>query len=804
MKNFNFILIIILLSFFTIVNSRAALGIDFGSEYIKVAVVKIGSPIDLILNEASKRKSENMVGLLGKDRFFASHAKTKYQRYPTSMFMLLNTLNGVKFKEAKDEFNRFKSLYIPTQFLENSRGLIDVKVGDSNDIYTTEELLAMILTYVRSIAKNSVGFDVVDCVITYPPFYTKEQRQALLDASNIVGFKSTLLSETTAVSIQYGLQKLRDIKSPYNSLFFDFGSSSLKVTVARYRPSKDQDKLGSVNIRAVAYEKTIGGKDFESVLATHFAKGFEKQYGIDITKIPRAMAKLMLSCIKVKEVLSANTETFINVESLHDDIDFRMKITRKEFEELSFKILSKIIPTVEIAIKDSNIKLDKIHSFELIGGSSRIPGVQSLLKKHFKRELQYSLNADECMALGSAFRAAELTPTFRVKKFDVQEPSPILSHFQLSGSDKKYILFKKSDNIGSIKTVTIPRNEDFSITLDDNGEDFVKYSINNVTNTLNELKETIEEEEEGEGKKKEKLESSKKRIVLSFKLTNNGFIELETSSAVLEEKFKVLDSKKKEKIETRKKSLKLNSSEDLINYIGLKKEDVEKSVLKFEEFKKYEEKKRSIEKSRNDLESHLYHLKNKFQEDEELKKFYTNEEKETLFKLVTEYADWLEIQEEETKLNEYIDRFNKLKSLSDPIFNRFDEFGKRKLKIESCQATIKRMKDFVALMEQSFKHITKEERDNLLNLTSETEKFINQKIELQNKTPLNETPIITSQELETKCNALIEASAILMRKPVPPPEPKPEETKVESKEEAENKTEEKKPEPKREDKKEEL
>ena len=105
------------------------------------------------------------------------------------MFMLLNLINGLKFKESKEEFKRFESLYIPTKFLENSRGLIDIKIGESNDTYSTEELLAMILTYIKTISKNSIGFDVVDCVITHPPFYTKEQRQALLDASNLVGFK---------------------------------------------------------------------------------------------------------------------------------------------------------------------------------------------------------------------------------------------------------------------------------------------------------------------------------------------------------------------------------------------------------------------------------------------------------------------------------------------------------------------------------------------------------------------------------------------------------------------------------------
>jgi hypothetical protein len=320
--------------------------------------------------------------------------------------------------------------------------------------------------------------------------------------------------------------------------------------------------------------------------------------------------------------------------------------------------------------------------------------------------------------------------------------------------------------LGTTKTVTIPREEDFSITLDDEGNDFVKYSIKNVSAVLNELTPTTDAEE------------SKKRIVLSFKLNNNGFIELESASAVIEESFKTVDSKKKEKIEKKKKSLKLNFESEEINFSGLKKENFEESLKKFQEFEEYETEKRNIAKARNELESLLYHLKSEFKDEAAtMKPFYTEKEKDSILKSVSDSSDWLDIQEDSTKLSEYQQRFNQLKTQSDPIFYRFKESQNRAVKLEFCSSTIKRMKDFVALMEQSFKHITQEERDNLLNLTSETEEFIKQKVEQQSKTPSNEAPVFTSDEIEKKCNALIEASAVLMRKPVPPPEPKPEETK---------------------------
>lgn len=667
------------------------------------------------------------------------------------MFMLLNHVLGIPFSEAIEKFKRFEKLYIPTRFIENKeRGSIKVLLGETNIEYTVEELTGMIFSYLKAITDHTVGFSVTDCVITVPPFYTMEQRKAILDAASLSGLKVlSLLHETTATAIQYGLTKLTSLTAPMNALFFDFGSSSLKVSIVRYRPNKQIDKLGTIRIRGIAYDNTVGGKDFEALLAKRFAEEFQKQHGVDLNQYPRAMARLMITATKVKEVLSANTETIASVESLHDDIDFRMKVTRKEFEELSKPLLDKIIPVVQEAIEKSKIKVDKISALELIGGTSRIPIVQKMLKTYFNRDLQYSLNADECIALGATFHAAELSPSFQVKKFEIFDLSPYQIEFSISGNTKKHILYQKSDSNVSPKIISIPREQDFDVTLEKNGKDFMKVSLIDVAKSLEELKPNGTE--------------FKKRVSLTFKMNNNGFVYLETSAATLEEGS-----------ETKRSHIKSNIIETF-SISPFTKEQRENSLQKLNEFQQYEIEKRALSKARNELESYIYSSKSYLDEDTPLKPFQTESERKALEKGIEEYTNWLDLSDENTPLNEYTKRYESLLNLTKPFLSKQEERNARVKEFDSCKSLIPKTKNLIETFERDIPYITKEEREKLLDLTNEVERWLDEKKRLQENIPLNETPVVFAHEIKKNCQRIIEQSLILVKKPPPPKEEKKEE-----------------------------
>lgn len=713
--------------------------------------------MDLVLNEASKRKSDNMIGIYGKDRYFSGQAKSKQQRYPGNMFSLLNHVLGVPFSEATEIFKRFESLYIPTKFVENKgRDSINVVLGEGDVEYSVEELHSMIFSYVKGLVEAATGDKATHCVVSIPPFYTMEQRRGLIESAGIAGIKiQSLIHESKAIALQYGVQRLREVKNPTNIVFFDFGATCLTISVVRYRPHKQIDKLGHVNIRAISYDQSLGGKDFEAVLATYFARAFQKQHGTDVTKLPRVMTRLMIAATKTKEVLSANTETYASVESLHDDIDFKIKVTRSEFEAMSEHLTKRIVPLVQQVLEKSKIKIDKISAFELIGGGSRMPIVQNLLKAYLKRDLQYSLNADECIALGATFHAAELSPLFQVKKYEVSDLSPYDIKFSLSGNTAKHGLFSKEESMSSPKIVSVPREKDFDVSLLHNDREFMKTSLYDVEKAHAELTPNGTE--------------FKRRSSLTYRMNNNGFISLESALATLEEG---KDTKRA-----------LISSKVIENYKipSLTEEEIKKAHAKIHEFEAYEAEKRHIAKARNDLESYIYKSKGFLESDSSMRPFMSEAEVSALSVELDPISSWIYQQEDSTPAINFETKYQSLLDLTKDFTSRSEEAKQRVREIDACKTMFGKTRDLLVTMEATLPHITKEERGSLEGILHEVEKWLDEKKRIQENLPLNETPAVHADEIKKNCRRIYDSSFNLLKKPVPPPikEEKKEDTPTE-------------------------
>ena len=408
------------------------IGIDTGSAYFKVALVKPGSPFQIVTNVHSKRKTETLVGFEDGERRFGGDATTLASRRPKQAISFVPRLLGRNLNHTA--VDRMSSHYLPFGIAtDDARGTANLTVigggADNSNVHLSpEEAMAMILTHAKSNADRFSGGKVTDAVLTVPSYYTVSERDSMKDAAHIAGLKVlSLIEENTAAALQYGISRIFPNET-HTVLIYNMGASSTQVSIFEFttytmkKGSKNQT-FGQFQTIGKAWDEHLGGFSYDLKLVEFMADAFNqmkiRKGKKDVRDTPRSMAKLRKSAEKVKKVLSANKQYPITVESLCDDMDFRgTVITRDEFEEMAKDLFDRALTPVEQALDMANITIDQINQVEIIGGGVRIPKVQELLADFFKldsvSDLGVHLNGDEAMALGAAFRAANMSKAFRV------------------------------------------------------------------------------------------------------------------------------------------------------------------------------------------------------------------------------------------------------------------------------------------------------------------------------------------------------------------------------------------------------
>jgi hypoxia up-regulated 1 len=301
-------------------------GIDIGSEFLKIALVKYSDGVgEIITNIESKRKTQVVVGFNDGERVYAGGAMNLIARFPESAHTGLRMLLGRQLDHPRVKMLIDQQWY-PAVLESDSNGRI-VSVQDkgkpTETKYRTEELLAMILQYGKMITKayapKFVKTQVRDCVMTVPSFYTQFERQALLDTASIAGLKAKLLDENTAVAVQYAVDRV--FNKSTTVLFYNLGSNSLQVSIATFKskkPKGQKKKVESFVVNAKTFDETFGGGSFENKLMNFMADKFnEVRTGKpDIRTEKNVMAKMVTVAQKSKKTLSASKSTFIKMESL--------------------------------------------------------------------------------------------------------------------------------------------------------------------------------------------------------------------------------------------------------------------------------------------------------------------------------------------------------------------------------------------------------------------------------------------------------------------------------------------------------
>ncbi|MEQ1605420.1 MAG: molecular chaperone DnaK [Pyrinomonadaceae bacterium] len=371
------------------------IGIDLGTTNSVVAVMEGGEPI-IITNSEGGRTTPSVVAF-AKDgnRLVGQVAKRQAVTNPENTLYSIKRFMGRQFNEVSEEIKQ-----VPYKVDKAGNG--DVSINVDGKHYSPPEIAAMVLQKLKQSAEDYLGSKVDKAVITVPAYFNDAQRQATKDAGKIAGLEVLrIVNEPTAAALAYGLDKKKD----EIIAVFDFGGGTFDISVLEVGE-------GVVEVKSTNGDTHLGGDDVDEILVSWIIDEFKKDQGIDLHNDKMALQRLKEAGEKAKVELSSAMETEINLPFITADASgpkhLVMKLTRSKFEQLVEPVLKRLMPPVEQAIKDAGLTAKDIEEIVLVGGSTRIPKVQEMVKEFFGKEPNKSVNPDEVVALGAAVQAGVL------------------------------------------------------------------------------------------------------------------------------------------------------------------------------------------------------------------------------------------------------------------------------------------------------------------------------------------------------------------------------------------------------------
>jgi L1 cell adhesion molecule like protein len=377
-----------------------AIGIDLGTTYSCVGVWQ-NERVEIIANDQGNRTTPSYVAFTDSERLIGDAAKNQVSMNPENTIFDAKRLIGRKIDDASIQSD-MKHWSFKVVAKDGGKPHVQVEFKGEQKTFSPEEVSAMILVKMKEIAESYLGSPVTEAVITVPAYFNDGQRQATKDAGAIAGLNVLrIINEPTAAAIAYGLDKKG--KGESNILIFDLGGGTFDVSLLTIDD-------GIFEVKATAGDTHLGGEDFDNRLVNWCVQEFKRKTKKDPTGNNRALRRLRTACERAKRTLSASAETTIEVDSLFEGTDFMTKITRAKFEELCMDLFRSTIDPVDRVLRDSKMSKSSIDEIVLVGGSTRIPKVCSLLTEYFNgKELNRSINPDEAVAYGAAVQAAILT-----------------------------------------------------------------------------------------------------------------------------------------------------------------------------------------------------------------------------------------------------------------------------------------------------------------------------------------------------------------------------------------------------------
>jgi len=758
----------------------SVVGFDFGTDSCIVAVCKKGAKggPDVIQNEVGNRKTTTMVAFAGNQRYIGDSAVSQAGgNVAGSIYNFKNLLCHMGEEELK-----FEAPYLPFTVINQGDGSVAIEVPyeSKKERFSPQAITAALFAKLKDIAEKGLGIPVKDCVISVPPLWTEKARRAILDAASIAGLTVlSLMNETLALAVTYGL--LRKLpKEEIKVCFVDVGASHTNAAVYAFSE-------GKIRTLGVASDERFGGRNFDMILFNHLAQDIKNRYKMDVTTNPKAAFKLMNCCKRTKTTLSANLTVPWSVEFIMNDRDVSGVVTRDQFDQLSESATSKLSSVITLALQRAGCTMAELHSMEVVGGGSRIPCVSKILTSTFGREVSKTVDSDEGVAKGCALRCAMLSPTIRVREFDIidQQPFNVAVEWGPLGARQLETRIEPLFVAGSpVPHLTMVAFEGITGPF----QIITRYTDSKLAGANRFVLSGFPSA----------LTDDIPIVKVRFQLSQHGIVSIDKAKLMEREPEvqKAVDADAPMSAEGEKKAGEpMDTSAD---NKAEKKQKYKKTDLRVEsQFCSMELKKRqSAEEreaamqlqdksiaetsaARDQLERYVLEMRGRIESQNDLAKFGTESEIDNFRAKLEAEDDWLSSDDgfEGTK-QEFKKRHGDLLVVGGPMVSRKFELEQRPAAVEMMKKMVAHYQAFAATTEEKYAHITQEQKNVVNEKCNQVDQWLCNELIKQERLPFNVNPCLTKAIIQAKCKELDSVCKPVLNTPKPVP-PKVEEKKVE-------------------------